>query len=246
MKLEKVKNNVRYTFTNEGLKGGDLVWPLIEGRLTDDGYIMHNTRWGEFDLKDPHIIQNIRHSDERSHEVRTDKGYSPIEVYFKIIKKEVQVEQPGKFSRKVWTVIPTILLIMLLSWVTSYSQIGYINCSPFPSKCLIVATDYDQAKAWLAEDTLWGNSIATLQEDFAGDYSFTTYIDKTDSYPMFIIVFDEPPTNDLEGYLTVGHELTHLIQFLYASYGVDFITEAEFTAYFFEYFVNETFKIINK
>lgn len=91
-----------------------------------------------------------------------------------------------------------------------------------------------------------GNSIATLQEDFAGDYSFTTYIDGVDSYPVFIIVFDEPTTDDLEGYLVVSHEVIHLIQFLYASYGVDFVTEAEFTAYFFEYLVNETYKVINK
>ena len=132
---------------------------------------------------------------------------------------------------------------MLFS-ITSYSQIGYINCSPFPSKCLIVTTDYDQTVTWLKNDRLWKDSISTLEENFAGEYSFTTYTDGIEDWPVYIIVFDEPPTDDLEGYLTVSHEVIHLIQFLYASYGVDFVTEAEFAAYFFEYFVNETFKII--
>lgn len=246
MKLEKVKEGIRYTFSNEGVNDGDLTWPLIHGRCTDEGWIMHDTSWHDFDLEKPHVIKNTKHDPKyKPYEVRTDKGYGPKETYFKIIKKEVQVEQPGKFSRKVWTVIPTIL-IMLLSCATSYSQIGYIDCSPFPSKCLIVSgADFKQTKEWLKTDVLWKDSISTLEEAFAGDYSFTTYIDPVESYPVFIIVFDEPPTDDLEGYLAVSHEVIHLIQFLYASYGVDFITEAEFTAYFFEYFMGETFKTIN-
>ncbi len=134
---------------------------------------------------------------------------------------------------------------MLFS-ITSYSQIGYINCSPFPSKCLVVSEDYNQAEKWLKNDTLWKDSISTLEENFAGEYSFTTYIDPADEWPVYIIVFDEAPTDDLEGYLTVSHEVLHLMQFLYQDYSLDFTTETESSAYLFEYLVNETYKVIKK
>lgn len=139
-----------------------------------------------------------------------------------------------------------IAIVFILICATSYSQIGYINCTPFPSKCLVSTGDYDQTVKWLKKDTLWKDSISTLEEDFAGDYSFTTYIDPVESYPVFIIAFEEIPTDDLEGYLTVSHEVLHLMQFLYVDYSVDFSIEIESTAYLFEYLVNETFKVIRQ
>jgi hypothetical protein len=37
---------------------------------------------------EPHIILDLKHSDYKPYEVRTDHGYSPKERYFKIVKKE--------------------------------------------------------------------------------------------------------------------------------------------------------------
>lgn len=139
-----------------------------------------------------------------------------------------------------------IFTLLFLGSVTSYSQIGYINCSPFPSKCLIVATGYEEAVAWLDKDKLWKDSISTLEENFAGEYSFTTYTDGIEDWPVYIIVFDEILEDDLEGYLTVSHEVLHLMQFLYDNYAVEFTAEIESSAYFFEYLVNETYKIVKQ
>lgn len=135
--------------------------------------------------------------------------------------------------------------LLTLLWVLSYSQIGYINCSPFPSKCLVVWNqDYKQTKDWLGDDKFWKDSICSIRENFGQNYSFTTYTDG--DYPVYIMVFVESPPDSLDKYLLVSHEIIHLMQFLYEAYGVDFVSETESTAYFFEYLVNETYKVINK
>lgn len=101
MKVEKVLNGIRYTLSNENLNVGDKVYPIAKGRCLDNGeWILHEI---EFKSKyveglntsgfpdEPHTILNLKHSkDYKPYEVRTDMGYSPIECYFKIIKKEKQ------------------------------------------------------------------------------------------------------------------------------------------------------------
>lgn len=95
MKIEKYHDEIRYTLSNENLQVGDKVFPIARGRCTEDGgWILHG-----FDFRDfmsgfpdkPHTIMNLKHSDYKPEEVRTDYGYSPIECYFKIIKREKQV-----------------------------------------------------------------------------------------------------------------------------------------------------------
>ena len=101
MKVEKVLNGIRYTLSNQNLQVGDKVYPIARGRCLDNGgWILHEI---EFESKyveglntsgfpdEPHTILDLKHSkDYKPYEVRTDMGYSPIECYFKIIKKEKQ------------------------------------------------------------------------------------------------------------------------------------------------------------
>lgn len=105
MKIEKVHNKIRYTFSNDDLKIGDEVFPIASGRCLDDGtWILHG-----FDFRDslsgfpddPHIILDLKHStDYKPYEVRTNCGYSPAECYYKIIKMEKQiVESEYKFGK---------------------------------------------------------------------------------------------------------------------------------------------------
>lgn len=103
MKVEKVLNGIRYTLSNEGLTVGDKVYPIARGRCLDNGgWILH-----DFDFRDfmsgfpdePHIILDLKHSkDYKPYEVRTNMGYSPVESYYKIVKKEKQeiTEKPIK------------------------------------------------------------------------------------------------------------------------------------------------------
>lgn len=99
MKVEKVHNNLRYTLSNENLKEGDKVFPIANGRCLDNGgWILH-----DFDFRDfvsgfpdePHTIIDLNYDNGRQgkpYEVRTDKGYSPIECYYKIVKIEKQIK----------------------------------------------------------------------------------------------------------------------------------------------------------
>jgi hypothetical protein len=99
MKIEKVHNNIRYTLSNENLQVSDEVYPVANGRCLDDGgWILH-----EFDFRDfmsgfpdePHIIMDLNYdngSQGKVYQVRTDKGYSPIERYYKTIKMEEHVK----------------------------------------------------------------------------------------------------------------------------------------------------------
>lgn len=96
MKVETVHNDIRYTLTNEGLQNGDRVYPIANGRVLDDGsWIFHKLDYSYHASgfpDDPHTIINLKHDSYKPYEVRTNKGYSPIECYFKIIKKEKQIE----------------------------------------------------------------------------------------------------------------------------------------------------------
>lgn len=103
MKIEKVYKKIRYTLSNEGLKVDDVVFPIASGRCLEDGsWILH-----EFDFSnyisgfpnEPHIILDIKHSDYKPYEVRTNFGFSPAECYYKIIKIEKQfVKQESIFG----------------------------------------------------------------------------------------------------------------------------------------------------
>lgn len=92
MIIEHMHDKIRYTLSNENLEVNDEVFPIGRGRVKDDGtFILH-----EFDFEmgfpdEPHKILNLKHSDYKPYEVRTDHGYSPIESYYKIIKKEHKI-----------------------------------------------------------------------------------------------------------------------------------------------------------
>lgn len=100
MKVEKVYNNIRYTLSNNNLQVGDEVYPIAKGRCLDNkDWILHEI---EFESKyveglntsgfpdEPHIILDLKYSDYKPYEVKTNMGYSPREVYYKIIKRETQ------------------------------------------------------------------------------------------------------------------------------------------------------------
>jgi hypothetical protein len=99
MKIEKVHNKIRYTLSNENLKVGDGVFPIANGRCLDDGgWILHDLDFRDFMSgfpDEPHIIMDLNYDNGRQgkpYQVRTDKGYSPIECYYKIIKLEEQIK----------------------------------------------------------------------------------------------------------------------------------------------------------
>jgi len=100
MKVEKIHNGIRYTLSNEDIKAGDKVYPIARGRCLDDGeWIFHNLDYGEYCSgfpNEPHTILDIKNSDYKPSEVHTDMGFSPIECYYKIIKKEHQVSDGRK------------------------------------------------------------------------------------------------------------------------------------------------------
>lgn len=117
MQIEKYLDDFRYTLTNENLKEGDRVYPILNGRVREDGtFIIHDIEFMSKYQKDfntsgfpgePHRIENLKHSDYKPYEVRTDHGYGPIEKYFKIEKAEkriVTVRESGvlKFTDTTW------------------------------------------------------------------------------------------------------------------------------------------------
>ena len=97
MKVEKHHEGIRYTLSNEDLNVGDKVYPIARGRVLDDGsFILHDLDYRDFMCgfpDDPHTIEDLHYcSTSKPYEIRTDKGYSPKECYYKVIKKEKQVE----------------------------------------------------------------------------------------------------------------------------------------------------------
>ena len=109
MLVETVKNGIRYTLSNENLEVGDKVFPIGRGRCLDGGgWILHNIAFEEYMgfPYDFHTIMDLKHSDYKPYEVKTDKGYSPIESYYKIIKKETQgTNDTGLFVTYDWVEI---------------------------------------------------------------------------------------------------------------------------------------------
>jgi hypothetical protein len=95
MNIEHVFDKVRYTLTNECLKVGDKVYPIARGRcLDDDGWVLHDLDYRDFMSGfpyEPHTIEDLNYDNGKqgkAYQVRTDMGFSPIECYYKIIKKE--------------------------------------------------------------------------------------------------------------------------------------------------------------
>ena len=110
MLVETVKNGIRYTLSNEDLLPDDKVFPIARGRcLEGNGWVLHEITFENYMTgfpDDPHIIKDIKYSDYKPYEVKTDKGYSPIESYYKIIKKEEQIkEHKGLFATYKWVEI---------------------------------------------------------------------------------------------------------------------------------------------
>lgn len=107
MQVEKVLNGVRYTLSNEGVQVGDQVYPIARGRcLPDGGWILHEIEFESHRVAglntsgfpdEPHTILDLNHSEDKAYQVRTDHGYSPIECYFKITKREElrETTKPG-------------------------------------------------------------------------------------------------------------------------------------------------------
>lgn len=99
MIVEKVYNKKRYTLSNENLKVGDNVYPIAWGRCLDDGgWVLQNFDYRELLSgfpNDPHTILDLKHSDHKPYQVKTDRGYSPIECYYKIIKIEEKNKLPS-------------------------------------------------------------------------------------------------------------------------------------------------------
>lgn len=107
MLIEKVINGIRYILSNEDLKAGDKVFPLIHGRILDTGeYHLHGLNWDSASLNFPDEPHTIRTFDDKSNKMLyaiTDFGYSPICVYFKIIKMERQFPNiSGLFITHEW------------------------------------------------------------------------------------------------------------------------------------------------
>lgn len=101
MKIERYHDGLRYTLSNDNLKVGDKVYPIANGRCLDGGgWILHGFDFGEWSSfpQDPHTILNLKHSDYKPYEIRTDHGFGPVEKYYKIIKVEeriVEYYEPG-------------------------------------------------------------------------------------------------------------------------------------------------------
>lgn len=97
MKVEKVHDHIRYTLSNENLQKGDKVYPIASGRCLDDGgWILHSITFDDAMTgfpDEPHTIEDMKYSDTKAYEIRTDYGYGPIEKYYKIIKREKHVKE---------------------------------------------------------------------------------------------------------------------------------------------------------
>ena len=107
MKVEHVHEGMRYTLSNDDLKTGDEVFPIADGRcLGGDDWILHGFDYRDFCSgfpDEPHIILDLNHSEYKPEEIRTNHGYGPREKYYKIIKREVQIQVAyHPFSRYEW------------------------------------------------------------------------------------------------------------------------------------------------
>lgn len=106
MKIEEHFEGFRIRLSNENLIVGDEVYPIARGRHLDDGtFLLHELDFRDFMSgfpHEPHVVESF-YSDGKNDccdNIRTNHGYSPAIVYFKIIKIEKQIELPSKFFRR--------------------------------------------------------------------------------------------------------------------------------------------------
>ena len=112
MEIEYVcDREIRYIFSNENLKVGDKVYPLTMGRKRDDGtWVLHSISFEDYVSgfpDDPHTIEKFVRNEDiyKFAEIITDKGSSPEMCYYKIIKREKQIKEPGPYGRYKWVEI---------------------------------------------------------------------------------------------------------------------------------------------
>lgn len=104
MQTQYFHNDMIYTLSNENLKVGDYVYPISNGVSNDE---THTYKHEYFDFNevvssfpnDPHIILDLHHSESKAYEIRTSKGYGPVEKYFKIISQKLSVQKLEEFIR---------------------------------------------------------------------------------------------------------------------------------------------------
>lgn len=80
--IETVKDGKRYTLCNEGIKVGDTVYSIGEGRRTDTGWILHALNWKNFNDEESTTVTKL------DDYIRTKRGYGNYGTYFKVIKVE--------------------------------------------------------------------------------------------------------------------------------------------------------------
>ena len=81
-------NGAEVTLSNEGLAIGDEVFPISFGSTESGKYIHIHFNFSEACSgwhSSPHIVQSF-YMDGSVRYIRTDRGYSPEECYFKIVK----------------------------------------------------------------------------------------------------------------------------------------------------------------
>jgi hypothetical protein len=109
MKVETVHDGIRYTLSNDKLRVGDKVFGIGWGRCLDDGgWILHNLDYREVMSgfpNDPCTIKNLNYDNGRqskAYQVQTDRGFGPIESYYKIVKMEEQIKVKESMFGGTW------------------------------------------------------------------------------------------------------------------------------------------------
>jgi hypothetical protein len=91
MKTYIIYDKIKYHLSNENLQINDKVYPIARGRCQEDIWVLLKYDFREFMSgfpDDPHIIKDLNYSDYKPEQIRTDKGFGPIETYYKIIKTD--------------------------------------------------------------------------------------------------------------------------------------------------------------
>lgn len=109
MKVERVHEGVRYTLSNEGLKTNDKVFPIAFGRCFGAAdWILHGFDFSEHFSgfpNEPHTIIDLEYNKNyKPYEVKTNNGFGPIEIYYKITKMEQRVveDESALFKTYKW------------------------------------------------------------------------------------------------------------------------------------------------
>jgi hypothetical protein len=86
-----------YFLSNQNLKVGDKVFPLLAGYTKGGTYYVSDIRTEDFMTgfpNDPHTIKDLHHSDYKPYQIRTDKGYGVAEIYFKLVADREKSDTP--------------------------------------------------------------------------------------------------------------------------------------------------------